>query len=87
MIGFFTGIWGKLAAGGLILLAVLAAVLKVLSGAKRAGYDKKEAEDAKAREAHIERIQDAKRAGEHVDPGGVYDDPYNRTRTKGPGRS
>lgn len=80
---WIAGIWGKLAAGGLILLAALGMVLKVLSGARKAGYDKKEAEDAKAEREHLQRIQDAKRAGDNVDPGGVYDDPYNRTRSRG----
>lgn len=73
-------------AGIAIVMAVLGIMWRLLANAKKSGIDEKEAEDAEAERAHIQRIQDAKRAGDSVDPGSVYDDPYNRTRTKGPSR-
>lgn len=60
MIGFLTGVWGKLAAGAVVVLAVLAAILRVLAGAKKAGRDE---EIVKQQQARVE----AKNIADQVD--------------------
>lgn len=64
MMQFLTGIWGKVAAGALAVLAILGAILKIRSDGVKWGEAKQR---AKEQEALNKAIEDRRKSDEAVD--------------------
>lgn len=59
MLGFFGGIWGKIAGLAVVALGILLAFLRVQGQARQAGRDEVLRKDAEAEAAARARMQDA----------------------------
>lgn len=75
MLDLFLGGWAKLGAAGAIAGVFLGYIGYLLARVHRAGYQKKELENARAAR---ERLAKIKRAADARATGGVQSDPHNR---------
>ncbi len=64
---FFSGLWGKILAGGAIVLGILIVIWRVLSGQKQAGVDQERAKQQ-------ERINQAGQERRDIDQGLQHND-------------